>query len=99
MSTAVLRSDPGEQHPVNETDPGPRTLMLGLGWFPETLGGLDRYYRDLLEHLPEASGAVIGAPPDAPARVCAVSAHDAPLPQRLLAFWRAAQAMADRADV
>ncbi len=35
--------------------------MLGFGWFPDQLGGLDRYYRSLLEHLPEAHGVVIGA--------------------------------------
>jgi glycosyltransferase involved in cell wall biosynthesis len=99
MSTAVLRSDPGERQPVAEIDPGPRTLMLGLGWFPEKLGGLDRYYRDLLEHLPEASGVVIGASPNVPARVRAVATHDDPLPKRLAAFWRAAQAAADRTDV
>src|SRR6516225_3706633 len=98
MSATVLRSDPGEQHPVAETDSGPRTLMLGLGWFPEKLGGLDRYYRDLLEHLPEASGIVIGASPNVPARVSAVAAHDDPLPKRLLAFWRAAQSVAGRTD-
>jgi glycosyltransferase involved in cell wall biosynthesis len=73
--------------------------MLGLGWFPEKLGGLDRYYRDLLEHLPEASGIVIGASPNVPARVSAVAAHDDPLPKRLLAFWRAAQSVAGRTDV
>jgi glycosyltransferase involved in cell wall biosynthesis len=37
-----------------------RPLLLGKGWFPDQLGGLDRYYRDLLEHLPEARGVVIG---------------------------------------
>jgi glycosyltransferase involved in cell wall biosynthesis len=69
--------------------------MLGKGWFPDQLGGLDRYYRDLLEQLPEARGVVIGPAPGAPPSVTAVSAHDRPLPARLHAFWRAAQ----RADV
>jgi glycosyltransferase involved in cell wall biosynthesis len=66
--------------------------MLGKGWFPDQLGGLDRYYRDLLEHLPEARGVVIGR---AQGGVTGVSGHDRPLPARLLAVWRAAQ----RADV
>lgn len=72
--------------------------MLGKGWFPEQLGGSDRYFRDLLEHLPEASGVVIGAAP-VPRRVAAVSGHRRPLPDRLAAFWRATQAAAERADV
>ena len=73
--------------------------MLGKGWFPEQLGGLDRYYRDLLEHLPEASGVVIGTGAETPSRVTMVSAHERPLAQRLVAFWRAAQRAADGADV
>ena len=68
----------------------PAVLMLGKGWFPEQLGGLDRYYRDLLEHMPEARGLVIGPAPDSPPRLTAVSRHDAPLPKRLIALWRAA---------
>jgi glycosyltransferase involved in cell wall biosynthesis len=73
--------------------------MLGKGWFPEQLGGLDRYYRDLLEHLPEASGIVVGRGEAIPARVTGVSDHERPLVHRLLAFWRAAQRAADRVDV
>lgn len=76
-----------------------RPLMLGMGWFPDQLGGLDRYYRDLLEHLPEASGVVIGAGSAADARVTAVSGHEQPLPRRLIAFWRAAQHAAQEIDV
>jgi glycosyltransferase involved in cell wall biosynthesis len=77
----------------------PRPLMLGMGWFPDQPGGLDRYYRDLLEHLPEASGILIGTHASAPGRVTGVSAHEDPLAQRLIAFWRAAQQAADSADV
>jgi glycosyltransferase involved in cell wall biosynthesis len=73
--------------------------MLGKGWFPEQLGGLDRYYRELLEHLPEASGVVIGSTAGAPGRVLGVSAHERPLLRRLAAYWRAAQRAADRTDV
>jgi len=64
--------------------------MLGLGWFPDTLGGLERYFRGLLEALPQARGVVIGPASDAPARLAAVSRPDAPLPRRLLAYRRAA---------
>jgi glycosyltransferase involved in cell wall biosynthesis len=80
-------------------DGAPRTLMLGKGWFPDQLGGLDRYYRDLLERLPEAAGVVVGATAAVPTRVAGVSDHERPLAQRLLAFWRAAQRAADGADV
>ncbi|MGH2900915.1 MAG: glycosyltransferase family 4 protein, partial [Solirubrobacteraceae bacterium] len=69
----------------------PRVLMLGTGWFPDQVGGLDRYFRDLLEHQPEAHGVVIGPASGRPDRVLAASRHDAPLPHRLLAFARAAR--------
>ncbi len=68
-----------------------RVLMLGMGWFPDTLGGLDRYYRSLLEELPEASGVVIGPAADAPPAVVAVAGQDQPLALRLLGFSRAAR--------
>lgn len=76
--------NPDAQHPA--------VLMLGKGWFPQQLGGLDRYFRDLLEHLPEARGLVVGPAPEDPARLMTASRHDAPLPARLLALWRAARA-------
>jgi glycosyltransferase involved in cell wall biosynthesis len=77
----------------------PRPLMLGLGWFPDSLGGLDRYYRSLLEHLPDSRGVVIGPAGDAPERVEAVSGPRAPLPRRLAAFRRASLRAADRTDL
>jgi glycosyltransferase involved in cell wall biosynthesis len=73
--------------------------MLGKGWFPSELGGLDRYYRQLLEQLPEARGIVIGPAEDLGPGVTAVSDHSAPLPVRLLAFTRAARHEARRADL
>jgi glycosyltransferase involved in cell wall biosynthesis len=79
--------------------PGLATLMLGKGWFPDQLGGLDRYFRDLLEHMPEATGIVIEAGSTQPDRVTGVSGHDRPLPHRLLALWQAAQRAAAGADV
>jgi len=42
------------------------TLQVGKGWFPEQSGGLNRYYHELLRHLPaagvEVSGLVAGSP-------------------------------------
>ena len=81
------------------TPPAHKTLMLGKGWFPEQLGGLDRYYRDLFEHLPEASGIVIGRSAAVPDRAVGISDHDKPLPSRLFAFWLAGQHMAGKTDV
>ncbi|MDA0163863.1 glycosyltransferase family 4 protein [Solirubrobacter ginsenosidimutans] len=92
-----------------------RPLLLGKGWFPDQLGGLDRYYRDLLEHLPEARGIVVGgtaAQPERvgrgaggalgsapPARVVIASGHDRPLPHRLVAYWLAAARAGRGVDV
>jgi len=73
--------------------------MLGCGWFPDQLGGLNRYYRDLLEHLPEATGVVVGGSASTPAHVAGVSDHRRLLPLRLHAVWRAAQRAAGDADL
>ena len=73
--------------------------MLGKGWFPDQVGGLDRYFRDLLEHQPEATGVVIGPAGRRPERVVAVSRHDAPLLWRLVAFSAAARHAATSARV
>jgi glycosyltransferase involved in cell wall biosynthesis len=77
----------------------PRVLMLGMGWFPATLGGLNRYYRALLEQLPEAHGVVIGPAQDAPATVDVLDRPDSPLARRLVDFWRAARRTAPTAEV
>lgn len=73
--------------------------MLGKGWFPSQLGGLNRYYRELLEQLPEARGVVIGPAEDSGERTTAVSKHTAALPMRLLAFARAARHEGRNADL
>jgi glycosyltransferase involved in cell wall biosynthesis len=73
--------------------------MLGLGWFPATLGGLDRYYRSLFEQLPEARGVLVGPAGDAPASIELVAGPDVALPRRLLAYWLAARRAARGADV
>ncbi len=80
-------------------DGRPRVLMLGMGWFPATLGGLDRYYRALLEQLPEAAGVVLGPAEDAPASVAVVARQDSALARRLLLFWLAARRAGRRAEV
>ncbi|MHB8531864.1 MAG: glycosyltransferase [Solirubrobacteraceae bacterium] len=73
--------------------------MLGLGWFPDSLGGLDRYYRALFERLPGARAVVIGPARDAPPPVNAVARPGDPLPLRLLAYARAARRGAPGAEL
>jgi glycosyltransferase involved in cell wall biosynthesis len=74
-------------------------LMLGKGWFPSQLGGLDRYFRGLLEQLPNAHGVVVGPARGAGPSVTAASTHDAQLWLRLLAFTRAAAQQGKAADL
>jgi glycosyltransferase involved in cell wall biosynthesis len=76
--------------PDTEREVDPRALMLGMGWFPSTLGGLDRYFRALFEQLPGARGVVIGPAEGAPPEVEVVSSADAPLLPRLRAYHQAA---------
>lgn len=84
---------------VAESDDRPRVLMLGVGWFPSTLGGLDRYYRALFEALPEAIGVVIGPAEQAPARIQVVTRHEEPLGRRLLSYWTATRRASAGVDV
>jgi glycosyltransferase involved in cell wall biosynthesis len=81
----------GEKTPQTLEEPArdPRVLMLGMGWFPASPGGLDRYFRELLEHLPEVSGVVLGPADGAPASVSVASRSDRPLPIRLCSYWLA----------
>ena len=37
-----------------------KTLQIGLEWFPEQGGGLDRYYYDCVQQLPQAGVEVMG---------------------------------------
>jgi glycosyltransferase involved in cell wall biosynthesis len=77
--------------------------MLGKGWFPDEVGGLDRYFRSLYDALSEdgvdVHAVVVGPAQEPPPRVSAVSSHAAPLARRLMAFHRAAVARAGAADV
>lgn len=85
--------------PREETDRPPRVLMLGMGWFPPSVGGLDRYYRALFEQLPEARGVVVGPAEQAPASVAVVADGEQALPRRLLRFYVAARRGAAHADL
>ncbi|MGF1481322.1 MAG: glycosyltransferase family 4 protein [Cyanophyceae cyanobacterium] len=66
-----------------------KTLQIGLGWFPECAGGLDRYYYDCANHLAQAdiefSGLVVGSENverDSQGKVKAFAASDASLVKR-----------------
>lgn len=67
-------------------------LQLGLGWFPESPGGLERFYYELLQALPAAGveswGRVVGTSMAAEAtkgRVCPFAPPDSSLLARLIA--------------
>jgi glycosyltransferase involved in cell wall biosynthesis len=65
--------------------------MLGQGWSPSSIGGLDRYFRALLDQLPEASAVVVGPVGDCPRRVGVAATAQAGLARRLVAYLRAAR--------
>jgi glycosyltransferase involved in cell wall biosynthesis len=73
--------------------------MLGKGWFPNQLGGLNRTYRELADRVPDVTTIVIGPMSDARPFATAVSDHDASLARRLVAFARATHSHAKEADV
>ncbi len=85
--------------PVADPNCQPSVLMLGMGWFPSTLGGLDRYFRSLFEQLPGARAVVIGPAEQAPATVTIAAGAEQPLPRRLLAYWTAARRAGAAVDV
>jgi glycogen(starch) synthase len=80
-----------------------RVLMLGKGWFPDEIGGLDRYFSHLfqaLDRLPGVfpRGVVVGPAPSAPSHVRAVGSHGDPLHRRVLATLRAGSDDVDVVD-
>ncbi len=77
---------------MSKAEPQIRTLQLGLGWFPEEAGGIQRICYELLRHLPpsgvEVTGLVAGSSQvarDSGGRVRAFAPPAAPL----LVRWRA----------
>jgi glycogen synthase len=91
---------PVQEMPTREGPSGRfmRTLQIGMEWFPETPGGLERYYYDLLNRFPAANvqvrGLVCGSSAvqtQSHGTVRAVAPAAAALPARLLAFRRCAK--------
>jgi glycosyltransferase involved in cell wall biosynthesis len=73
-----------------------KTLQIGLDWFPERAGGLQRYFYDLMLAAPsegvDVAGVVTGSPRiaiDTNGAVVALGAMSAPLPSRLFGARRA----------
>ncbi|WP_313949257.1 glycosyltransferase family 4 protein [Leptolyngbya sp. FACHB-261] len=68
-----------------------KTLQLGMGWFPEQAGGLNRVYYDCMQYLPAAGvqmrGLVAGSPAVAQTSGGQVQAF-APREASLLQRWR-----------
>jgi glycosyltransferase involved in cell wall biosynthesis len=94
VSTPIQDSSPRSATPTGDEA---HVLMLGMGWFPASLGGLNRYYRSLFEQLPQARGVLVGPAQDAPSSINVIDG--ATLPARLLSFLRAAQRAGAGAEV
>lgn len=69
--------------------------MLGKGWFPDQVTGLDRYFRELFDRQPESRALVVGPADGAPARLYAAGLHDTSLLHRIWAIWRASRTAAE----
>lgn len=69
--------------------------MLGMGWFPDQPGGLNRYFRDLYEAIGRSASpvaaVVVGPADDAPDMLLAVSSHSRSFIRRTWAYHRAAR--------
>jgi len=79
------------------------TLQIGMGWFPEQPGGLNRYFIDLVRQLPEAGvsvqGLVSGSPRvhrDSSGVVTSFGAQTDSILRRWLGVRREARAQLDR---
>lgn len=78
-------------------------LQLGLGWFPESPGGLERFYFELVKALPavgvETFGGVVGttmAANNTDGRICALASPGSSLPARLLSARAAVRELVRR---
>jgi glycosyltransferase involved in cell wall biosynthesis len=89
--------------PVSSSDPGSTVgpvVMLGVGWFPDERGGLNRYLFELLRASPEVAetrAVVLGPAADRPPNVRVAGPADDPLPLRLIRYAKAAHDEVDGA--
>ena len=74
-----------------------------MEWFTEHPGGLNRYLAHLKAALEEAGlvvpTVIVGPVPEGPVSIQSAGGAEAPLPLRLLRYWRAAQCLARDIDV
>ncbi|MEA2684642.1 MAG: hypothetical protein QOK05_2970 [Chloroflexota bacterium] len=77
--------------------------MLGMGWFPDQKGGLNRYlaglHRELVRQGVAARAVVLGPAAGLPDGVHLAADGDAPLPARMRGFARAARQLSEDIDV
>jgi glycosyltransferase involved in cell wall biosynthesis len=83
--------------------PHVRPLLLGMGWFPDQPGGLNRYFTGLCRALDNRSGGwravVTGPAATPPASVLIAGSVDEPSALRILRYARAAIREASAASV
>ena len=83
--------------------PSGRPLLLGMGWFPDQPGGLNRYftglYRALGDRLEGCRAVVTGPVAAPPANVHVAGSVDEPTALRTLRYARAAIRQTSAADV
>lgn len=94
---------PEAAHPQDHRRQPEEVCLVGMGWFPDQPGGLNRYVREVYRAL-EAGGhavrlVVAGPAPSAPASVVVAGDARQPLPRRLLDLRRAAGPVLRRSDV
>ena len=91
-----VASAPQSRPPLSLVSPRRITaLQIGIGWFPETPGGLDCVYYNLARHLPEQGVDVVGLVAgsekviqDSQGRVASFARHDDNWKFRLRALRR-----------
>lgn len=81
----------------------PVPAMLGMGWFPDELGGLTRYFTDLRAALADGGAhppaVVVGPVAHPPPGVAIAAGAELPLPLRLISYARAARRASRAADL
>ncbi|HZB72728.1 MAG TPA: glycosyltransferase family 4 protein [Acidimicrobiales bacterium] len=92
--------------PVDDSRPVERRvrpLLVGMGWFPDQPGGLNRFLRGLLEALRtdgvEARAAVVGPAADGPPHLQARARHRSPAILRASSLGRSGRKAAPDVDV
>jgi glycosyltransferase involved in cell wall biosynthesis len=83
---------------------GPRPVLLGMGWFPDQAGGLNRYFRELFLVLQaqglSPQGVVLGpVHGDPPGGLTIAASAQESLSRRIWRYWKAVQETGAGSDV